>query len=88
MHQSSLEGCDLTPLATKVPTARATVHTPKMSLLSAATAALLTAKRAAHVIRFMGTRNQLFTVARWLSGMSSPLKRGACLSGKCHCIPH
>ena len=63
-NQSSLERCDLTPLATSAPAASVAVHAAKMILLSAATAALLTARRAAHVRRFMGTRNQLLTVAR------------------------
>ena len=50
--------------AISVPVIKRPVQVAKIDLLSAATLGWLTAKRVAQVMIFMGTRNQLVTVAR------------------------
>lgn len=56
--------------AIRIPVMRIPVQVAKIDLLSEATEGWFTASSVKQVIRFMGTRNQLDTVARWLSGMN------------------
>lgn len=51
------------------------VQVAKIGLLSAATTGWLMASKVTQVIRFIGTRNQLVTVALRSSGISSLLKQ-------------
>ena len=56
--------------AITTPVIKSPVQVANIDLLSAATLGWLTAKRVAHVMMFIGTRNQLVTVALWLSGIN------------------